>query len=144
MGCYGFQRKRGLCVCIRTLMYIHFCHIDGSQRERTIYCRELSYFPLLRSESGVVACNHSFLSPRLFFLLLGPIWSNSGLFCSESGQMDSERRRGNFFLSISILHTQLYFPWTRAAICLFAHVHAQDLCCICNHSIQISLHVIMM
>jgi hypothetical protein len=29
-----------------------------------------------------------------FFLLLGPIWSNSGLFCSESGQMDSERRRG--------------------------------------------------
>ncbi len=51
--------------------------------------------PLLRSESGVAACSLSFLSPRLFFLLLGPIWSNSGLFFSESGQMDSERRRGD-------------------------------------------------
>ncbi len=39
-----------------------------------------TYIPLLRSESGVAACSHSFHSPRLFFLLLGPIWSNSGLF----------------------------------------------------------------
>jgi hypothetical protein len=61
----------------------------------------LTISPLLRSESGVVTCNHSFLSPRLFVLLLGPIWSNSGLFCSESGQMDSERRRGSRSLEAS-------------------------------------------
>jgi hypothetical protein len=34
-------------------------------------------------------------SHRFCFLLLGPIWSNSGLCFSESGQMDSERRRGD-------------------------------------------------
>ncbi len=97
--------------CMYASMYLAVVKIDVSN------CT--SVYPLLRSESGVAACSHSFHSPRLFFLLLGPIWSNSGLFFSESGQMDSERRRGVYVPDMNIrtrktwnalsqLHTHMY------------------------------------
>ncbi len=51
-----------------------------------------------------------------FCFTFGAIWSNSGLFCSESGQMDSERRRGE--------STKICVCIAWAHVYVYAHAHA--------------------
>jgi hypothetical protein len=91
---------------IHTYMHAHdICtHIVCDCRPANMGVYILSYVLSLK----VVACNHSFLSPCLFFYFWAQYGRIQDFFCSESGQMDSQRRRGiylNMYVAVAIFES---------------------------------------